>query len=140
MPEFATFDQRRYPTVSAREGYAAWHPTYEDSVQDIMDLGILERISSVPWRTSMQVADLGCGSGRTAAWLAERGVVTIDGVDLTPEMLRSLVGSEMCIRDRPSSVRAIAQPKESERTPFGARAFAAPEGERPTLQLSLIHI
>jgi SAM-dependent methyltransferase len=87
VPEFATFDQRRYPTVSAREGYAAWHPTYEDSVQDIMDLGILERISSVPWRTSMQVADLGCGSGRTAAWLAERGVVTIDGVDLTPEML-----------------------------------------------------
>ncbi len=87
MPEFATFDQRRYPTVSAREGYAAWHVTYEDSVQDIMDLRILERITSVPWRAVTHVADLGCGSGRTAAWLAEQDIATIDGVDLTPEML-----------------------------------------------------
>jgi len=87
VPEFATFDQRGYPTVGVRVGYGAWNLTYEDSVQDIMDLGILERVTSVPWRTSGQVADLGCGSGRTAAWLAEQGVVTIDGVDLTPEML-----------------------------------------------------
>lgn len=87
MPEFATFDRRRYQTVSAREGYRAWQVTYDDSVQDIMDLGILERIESVSWRTSRQVADLGCGTGRTAAWLAEHGVGAIDGVDLTPEML-----------------------------------------------------
>jgi SAM-dependent methyltransferase len=87
VPEFATFDQRRYPTVSAREGYAAWHMTYEDSVQDIMDLGILDRITSVPWRAVRHIADLGCGSGRTAAWLAKQGTATIDGVDLTAEML-----------------------------------------------------
>ncbi len=87
MPDFAAFDQRRYPVVSARDGYAAWHITYEDCVQDIMDLGILERITSVPWHALKQVADLGCGTGRTAAWLADRGVPTIDGVDITPEML-----------------------------------------------------
>src|SRR5262249_11898795 len=28
VPEFAAFDQRGYPTVSARDGYAAWHVTY----------------------------------------------------------------------------------------------------------------
>ena len=87
MPEFAAFDQRGYPTVSARDGYAAWHVTYEDCVQDIMDLGILDRITSVAWPRARQVADLGCGSGRTAAWLTKQGVTTIDGVDVTPEML-----------------------------------------------------
>jgi SAM-dependent methyltransferase len=87
VPDFAAFDQRRYPTVSACDGYAAWHLTYEDSVEDIMDLAILERLGSVVWPTSTPVADLGCGSGRTAAWLAKQGVRTIDGVDLTPEML-----------------------------------------------------
>jgi SAM-dependent methyltransferase len=87
VPEFEAFDQRGYPTVSARDGYGAWHVTYEDCVQDIMDLGILERITSVAWSRSRQVADLGCGSGRTAAWLTKQGITTIDGVDVTPEML-----------------------------------------------------
>ena len=87
MPDFAAFDQRHYPIVPARDGYAAWHVTYEDCVQDIMDLAILERITSVPWRALKQVVDLGCGTGRTAAWLKAQGVSLIDGVDLTPEML-----------------------------------------------------
>jgi SAM-dependent methyltransferase len=30
---------------------------------------------------------LACGTGRTGAWLRERGVGIIDGVDITPEML-----------------------------------------------------
>ena len=34
-----------------------------------------------------RAADLGCGTGRTAAWLRAHGVDRIDGVDLTPEML-----------------------------------------------------
>ena len=33
-----------------------------------------------------EVADLGCGTGRTGEWLRSR-VAAIDGVDLTPEML-----------------------------------------------------
>jgi SAM-dependent methyltransferase len=87
VPDFATFDRRRYRTVSAREGYAAWQPTYDDVVEDIMDLAVLERLTSVPWTGARSVADLGCGTGRTAMWLAGRGVASIDGVDLTPEML-----------------------------------------------------
>ena len=73
--------------VSARDGYGAWQPTYDNSVQDIMDLGILETLTTVRWSEARQVVDLGCGTGRTASWLVSKGVVTIDGVDLTPKML-----------------------------------------------------
>jgi SAM-dependent methyltransferase len=87
VPEFTAFDQRRYPTVPAREGYAAWQPDYDDSVQDIMDLRVLDRITTVDWHDAKQVADLGCGTGRTASWLFAKGATAVDGVDLTPEML-----------------------------------------------------
>ena len=48
MPEFATFDQRGYPTVSVREGYGAWQPSYEDTVLDLMDLSLLDRARDGP--------------------------------------------------------------------------------------------
>ncbi len=68
MLEFAYFDRRRYPTVSAREGYGEWVPSYETTVEDEMDLVLLDALESVPW-------------------LRARGVPRLDGVDLTPEML-----------------------------------------------------
>jgi SAM-dependent methyltransferase len=86
-PEFARFDRRRYPIVPVREGYGAWAATYEESVEDIMDLALLERIGSVRWDRVTRAADLGCGSGRTAAWLRTRAGFPVDGVDLTPAML-----------------------------------------------------
>ena len=70
-----------------REGYGAWQPSYEDTVLDLMDLSLLDRIETVSWSANDVVVDLGCGSGRTARWLASKGVTTIDGVDVTPEML-----------------------------------------------------
>ncbi|MGZ4704175.1 MAG: class I SAM-dependent DNA methyltransferase [Acidimicrobiales bacterium] len=87
MPEFARFDQRRYPTVSVRDGYREWVPSYEATVEDEMDLALLDRIDSVSWASVDRAVDLGCGTGRTGAWLRSRGVAHIDGVDLTPEML-----------------------------------------------------
>jgi SAM-dependent methyltransferase len=86
-PDFARFDRRHYPTVPVREGYEAWAPTYEDTVDDLMDVALLERITSVDWAELTRVADLGCGSGRTAAWLRRHGKFPIDGVDATPAML-----------------------------------------------------
>ena len=85
MAEFSPFDTRGYRTVDVRSGYGEWVDSYEDTVQDAMDIELLERLESVDW--SGEVADLGCGTGRTGAWLAQRGVDAIDGVDLTPEML-----------------------------------------------------
>ena len=87
MPPFERFDRRHYPTVPAKEGYAAWQPTYESTVEDEMDLALLDQVEDVAWASLGPVADLGCGTGRTAAWLRSRGATTIDGVDVTPEML-----------------------------------------------------
>jgi SAM-dependent methyltransferase len=86
MAEFTPFDTRGYRTVDVRSGYGEWVDSYEQTVQDAMDIELLERLESVEW--AGEVADLGCGTGRTGAWLAERPAITaIDGVDLTPEML-----------------------------------------------------
>ena len=83
--DFAHFDTRGYRTLDVRSGYAEWVPTYEDTVQDAMDIALLDELRSVEW--AGRAADLACGTGRTAAWLREHGVTHIDGVDLTPEML-----------------------------------------------------
>lgn len=87
MLEFSQFDRRGYPTVSVREGYRDWLPSYETTVENEMDLVLLETLESVPWTAVERAADLGCGTGRTGAWLRSRGVARIDGIDLTPEML-----------------------------------------------------
>ena len=83
--DFAAFDTRGYRTLDVRTGYREWVPTYEDTVQDAMDIALLDELRSVQW--AGRAADLGCGTGRTAAWLRAHGVSGIDGVDLTPEML-----------------------------------------------------
>src|SRR5919106_5739972 len=87
MPDFADFDRRGYRTVDVRTGYGQWVPTYEDTVQGAMDIVLLDELSQPDWERVDRVADLGCGTGRTAAWLRAHGVGPIDGVDLTPEML-----------------------------------------------------
>jgi len=87
MLEFSQFDRRRYPTVSVCEGYREWLPSYETTVKDEMDLVLLAALERVPWTAVERAADLGCGTGRTGAWLRTRGVARIDGIDLTPEML-----------------------------------------------------
>src|ERR1700748_348897 len=88
MRSFEAFDTRGYRTVAAREGYDRWAATYEDTVEDAMDLALLERIE-VDWASVGVAADLGCGTGRTGSWLAGRGVGEIDGVDLSPGLLEA---------------------------------------------------
>lgn len=84
--DIARFDIRGYDTLPARDGYAEWAATYENTVLDLMDLRLLERLETVRWRDA-RVADLACGTGRIGVWLRQRGVAVIDGIDLTPEML-----------------------------------------------------
>jgi SAM-dependent methyltransferase len=85
--DFAPFDRRRYPTLPVREGYGEWAATYEDVVQDEMDLRLLARIESVDWAKAGRVLDLACGTGRIGVWLRAQGVRRLDGLDFTPEML-----------------------------------------------------
>lgn len=86
--DFKKFDQRNYPTVSAKTGYGEWADTYEKSVPDQLDLKILERVKSVNWQSTRECLDMACGTGRIGAWLQSKGVEKLDGVDLTPEMLK----------------------------------------------------
>lgn len=81
MIEFFHFDRRRYPTVSVREGYREWLPSYETTVENEMDLVLLDALETVPWAAVARAADLGCGTGRTGAWLRARGVARLDGID-----------------------------------------------------------
>jgi SAM-dependent methyltransferase len=85
--EFAPFDRRRYPTLPVRDGYREWAATYEDVVEDEMDLRLLARIESVDWAKAGRVLDLACGTGRIGVWLRGKGVDRLDGLDFTPEML-----------------------------------------------------
>jgi SAM-dependent methyltransferase len=88
MSSFSSFDTRGYRTVAAREGYDRWAATYEATVEDAMDVALLERLD-LDWGAVGRAADLGCGTGRTGSWLTARGVEEIDGVDLSPGMLEA---------------------------------------------------
>lgn len=83
--DHSIYDKRRYPIVDVREGYGEWVHTYEQTVQDEMDLRLLERLRAVDWSAPRR--DLACGTGRIGAWLKGRCDAAIDGVDLTPAML-----------------------------------------------------
>lgn len=69
MPTFADFDRRHYRTVDVATGYDGWAPTYEQTVLDDMDLALLDRLHRRAWQQVRRAADLGRGTGRTAAWL-----------------------------------------------------------------------
>lgn len=81
------YDKRHYPVVEAQQGYTEWSRTYEDVVQDAMDLRLFERLASVDWSAASHILDLACGTGRIGAWIRQGSASPIDGVDLTPAML-----------------------------------------------------
>jgi SAM-dependent methyltransferase len=84
---FKTYDSRGYRTVDVRTGYGEWVATYEQTVEDVMDIAVLDELTRPKWSETTRAVDLGCGTGRTGAWLRRHDVPAIDGVDLTPEML-----------------------------------------------------
>ena len=49
MPSFSDFDTRQYRTVDARTGYGEWVTTYERTVEDEMDIALLDRLTSPSW-------------------------------------------------------------------------------------------
>src|SRR3982750_1611209 len=85
--DFTPFDKRRYPVVGAATGYGEWAPSYEETVATSLDVPLLAGLKSIDWPAINLAADLACGTGRTGAGLKANGVVAVDGVDVTPEML-----------------------------------------------------
>ena len=110
MAEFSKFDARHYPTLPVRDGYAAWAETYEDTVLDLMDLRLLERLRTVDWPHVDRALDLACGTGRGGAWLKAHGVRRIDGIDLTPQMLERARGKGAYDRLSVGDVTALDLP------------------------------
>ena len=73
--------------MDVQTGYGEWVATYEQTVEDVMDIALLDRLTEPAWPAVRRAVDLGCGTGRTGSWLRRHGVAAIDGVDLTPEMM-----------------------------------------------------
>jgi predicted TPR repeat methyltransferase len=71
--------------------YGEWASTYDADV--FADLGftgsarIADLLAGVLPDPNQPVVDLGCGTGAVGRRLVELGVTTVDGVDLSPEML-----------------------------------------------------
>ena len=84
--------------------YRDWAASYDDDVFGRLGFTGSARIAELlvahlPDR-SAPVLDLGCGTGAVGVRLAELGVTTIDGVDLSPEML--------AIAERTGAYRTLA--------------------------------
>jgi SAM-dependent methyltransferase len=75
----------------AAELYREWASTYDDDVFGRSGFTgsarIADLLAGVLADPSQPVIDLGCGTGAVGRRLAELGVTTIDGVDLSPEMI-----------------------------------------------------
>ena len=108
--DFARFDVRHYPTLSVTDGYREWSRTYESVVQDEMDLRLLERVRAVDWGAAERTLDLACGTGRIGRWLRTRGVRSLDGVDLTPEMLAQARAKQVYDRLLQGDLRSTGLP------------------------------
>ena len=81
----------------AAELYGTWAPTYDEDVFERLGFIGSARIAELlvahlPDRSG-PVLDLGCGTGAVGVRLAELGVTTIDGVDLSPEMVAIAEGT-----------------------------------------------
>jgi predicted TPR repeat methyltransferase len=77
--------------AEAAEIYADWAATYDEDVFErlgfIGSARIAELLVAHLPEPTMPVLDLGCGTGAVGVRLTELGVTTIDGVDLSPEMV-----------------------------------------------------
>ena len=47
--DFSSFDVRKYRVLPVQQGYGEWVHSYERTVQDEMDLRLLDGIETVPW-------------------------------------------------------------------------------------------
>ena len=82
--DHALYDKRRYPIVGVREGYGAWVRTYEQTVEDEMDVRLLDRLQTVDWSAPRGVLDLACGTGRIGAWIGRRSTAASSSWDFIP--------------------------------------------------------
>jgi len=74
----------------SRRLYAAWASTYDSSFVEATGYVYHQHVAEIftaGFETSGPVLDVGCGTGVVGVELRQRGVATIDGIDISPEML-----------------------------------------------------
>lgn len=73
--------------LSVREGYRLWASSYDSDPNPLLALEERELELLLPDTRHEDVIDVGCGTGRWMRKLLRRGVRSVVGVDLTPQML-----------------------------------------------------
>lgn len=111
--DHSLYDKRKYPIVDVRQGYGEWVRTYEQIVQDEMDVRLLDRLQTVDWAAPQSVLDLACGTGRIGTWLRQYTSAAIDGIDITPEMLEVAQGKGVYRTLRIADVSDTGHPAET---------------------------
>lgn len=97
------FDKRGYPIVDVTTGYTLWSKSYGPQVMLGADLRLLDKLSSVDWKSQKKVLDVACGTGRMGNWLREKGAGDLFGLDtngaMVEEALQNQIYKEITIRD-----------------------------------------
>jgi chloramphenicol O-acetyltransferase type A len=121
-------------TIDTRVAYARWAPDYDTTPNPMLRLvarALAERVGSL----SGSALELGCGTGRNLAWLAERGAGHLLGVDFSPEMLevaaRRVPGAELLCHDLTQPL-----PLQSQRFELVIISLVLEHLERPELVLA----
>lgn len=78
--------------VTSDEGYQMWAPTYATPPNQFQQIEHDALTVLLPPLDGCTVLDLGCGTGRTAMTLLDRGAKRVVGVDRSRPMLRRAVG------------------------------------------------
>ncbi|MCR9165164.1 MAG: class I SAM-dependent methyltransferase [Nannocystaceae bacterium] len=75
--------------ISTQAGYDRWAPGYDAYDNPLIALEQPEVRALIGDPSGLAVLDVGCGTGRHALWMAERGA-TVTGVDFSSGMLEQL--------------------------------------------------
>ncbi len=74
------------------EFYRKWAEDYDHQMLDVLGYESPTKIATQLVQyltdTDSSVFDIGCGTGLTCVYLAERGYQNLDGIDLSPDMVR----------------------------------------------------
>lgn len=72
--------------------YRKWAADYDHQMLDelgyISPTKIAQQLTQYLPNTQSTVFDIGCGTGLTCTFLAEKGYTNLDGIDLSPDMVR----------------------------------------------------
>src|SRR5215471_7345087 len=75
------------PPIGAREAFAQWSTVYDHQANPLLSLE--QRFLSEAMRQvrDLDVVDVGCGTGRWLTWFAPHSPASLNGTDLSPEMV-----------------------------------------------------